>query len=281
MTTKIELQNWVDQAIRSLDHSETPFLEVQVITAFILGKSREWVIAHPDYELDAVQIEQLNAVLARLQKQEPLAYITGKRAFYGMDFFVSPAVLIPRPETELLVEEAVHWLETYSHKRSVVDVGTGSGIISISLADIFLDLNMTAIDISQDALDIAGKNIELHELTERIHLLRNDLLTNIEKKFDLILANLPYIPSPTLNTLDVRHYEPSLALDGGEDGLRLIRQLLEQAPAHLQSGGAVFLEIEATLETQVKQIAQAVFPQARIDLLTDYAELPRLVKIQQ
>jgi ribosomal protein L3 glutamine methyltransferase len=140
---------------------------------------------------------------------------------------------------------------------------------------------MTAIDISQDALDIAGKNIELHELTERIHLLRNDLLTNIEKKFDLILANLPYIPSPTLNTLDVRHYEPSLALDGGEDGLRLIRQLLEQAPAHLQSGGAVFLEIEATLETQVKQIAQAVFPQARIDLLTDYAELPRLVKIQQ
>jgi protein-(glutamine-N5) methyltransferase, release factor-specific len=280
MTTKTELQSWIDQAIHALDRSETPYLEVQVITAFILGETREWVIAHPEYELNTSQLARLNAALARLQNQEPLAYITGQRAFYGMDFLVSPAVLIPRPETELLVEAAAAWLEANPHKRNAVDVGTGSGIIAISLADCFLDLNMIAIDISAEALDIAGKNIALHELTDRIQLMHNDLLTGLQGKFDLILANLPYIPSSTLAALEVGRYEPNLALDGGEDGLRLIRQLLRQSPDRLKPGGAIFLEIESTLGAQTQALAREFFPQAQVELHNDYADLPRLVTIQ-
>ena len=281
MTTKTnELQTWMNQAIGSLTQSETPFLEVQVITASVLGQSREWVIAHPNFLLTPIQIDQLNSVLNRLIQGEPLAYLTSQQSFYGLDFFVSPAVLIPRPETELLVEEAIQWLEANPHRRNAVDVGTGSGIIAITLTDTFPDLKMTGIDLSEDALRIADSNAVLHHLSERLTWQKSDLLTAIEGKFDLILANLPYIPTQTLNTLDVIKFEPRLALDGGSDGLHLIRQLLEQTPTHLRPGGAIFLEIESTIGDQVLEAAKRFFPQAKIELQNDYANLPRLVRIQ-
>lgn len=281
MTTKTnELQTWMNQAIGSLTHSETPFLEVQVITASVLGQSREWVIAHPNFLLTSMQIDQLNSVLNRLIQGEPLAYLTGQQSFYGLDFFVSPAVLIPRPETELLVEEAIQWLEENPRRRTAVDVGTGSGIIAITLTDTFSNLKMTGIDLSEEALKMAASNAALHHLNERVTWQKNDLLTAIEDKFDLILANLPYIPTQTLDTLEVIKFEPRLALDGGSDGLRLIRPLLEQTPSHLRPGGAVFLEIESTIGDQVLQTAREFFPQAKIELQNDYADLPRLVRIQ-
>lgn len=281
MTTKTnELQTWMNQAISSLPHSETPFLEVQVITAFVLGQSREWVIAHPSFLLSPAQIDQLNAILERLIQGEPLAYLTGQQSFYGLDFFVSPAVLIPRPETELLVEEAIQWLETNPHRRTAIDVGTGSGIIAITLTDTFPDLQMTGVDLSEDALRIADSNAILHHLSERITWQKSDLFATIEGKFDLILANLPYIPTQTLNTLDVIKFEPRLALDGGDDGLRLISVVLEQSTTHLRTGGAIFLEIESTIGDQVLQAAKRFFPLAKIELQNDYANLPRLVRIQ-
>jgi release factor glutamine methyltransferase len=280
MTTKIELQTWINQAIRLLEHSETPFLEVQVISAYILAQSREWVIAHPDYQLTPAQVDQLDSVLNRLVKGEPLAYITGQRSFYGLDFIVSPAVLIPRPETELLVEEAIQWLEANPHRRSAVDIGTGAGIIALTLADTFIDLKMTGLDISDDALKIARENAAFNHLQDRINWQKNDLLTNIEGSFDLILANLPYIPTQVLNSLEVIKYEPRLALDGGTDGLQLIRRLLEQIPGHVRPGGAIFLEIESTLGLQVQKIAKDHFPHAKIELQNDFANLPRLVRIE-
>jgi release factor glutamine methyltransferase len=222
----------------------------------------------------------LETALARLKINEPLAYITSQRAFYGMDFKVTPAVLIPRPETELLIEEAIQWLENNPHRRSAVDVGTGSGIIAITLADTFLDLILTAIDISEEAIQVAQENAHVHQMDDRIRWQKNDLLTQIEGKFDIILANLPYIPTQILNSLDVGKFEPRLALDGGPDGLQLLRRLLRQAPDHLRVGGAIFLEIESTLGEPAIQLASECFPQANIDLLKDYAELPRLIKIQ-
>ncbi|MHC1740773.1 MAG: peptide chain release factor N(5)-glutamine methyltransferase [Anaerolineaceae bacterium] len=281
MTTKTDLQTWISQATHSLVQSESPFLEVQVIAANILCQSREWVIAHADFQPTSEQLNQLNAALTRLVNGEPLAYIIGKQSFYGLDFIVTPAVLIPRPETELLVEEAIHWLELNPRRRNVVDVGTGSGVIAITLADVFLDLKITAIDISEDALKLSQQNAVNLQVNDLISWQKNDLLSNLSGKFDLILANLPYIPTETLNSLDVIKFEPRLALDGGSDGLNLIRKLLMHSPEHLLAGGVILLEIESTLSNEVLEISKGIFPAAKIDLIFDYANLPRLVKIQE
>jgi release factor glutamine methyltransferase len=281
MTTKIDLQSWINQAIIALSNSETPFLEVQVIAAFVLNKSREWIIAHSDEVLSEAQLEQLDSCITRLQKGEPLAYITGSQAFFGLDFAVSPAVLIPRPETELLVEEAIQWLEQNPGRRQAADMCTGSGIIAISLANKIPDLLLTAMDISEEALAVARKNAFTHHLEHRINWLRSDLFSNSEGVFDLILANPPYIPTAVLEKLEVCKHEPRLALDGGADGLQTISQLLEQSVEHLRPGGALFFEIESSLSAQILQLSTQLVPDAKIDLHFDYANLPRLVKIQQ
>jgi release factor glutamine methyltransferase len=278
--TKIKLQEWMDDAIRSLENSETPFLEVQVICASVLGKSREWILAHNELELGKDQVEQLNALVARLKIGEPLAYLTGQRSFYGLDFKVSPDVLIPRPETELLVEEAAAWLEENPHRREAVDVGTGSGIIAITLADLCTDLEMMAIDVSEKALAVAQENARQHQLEGRICWAQGDLLSQQSGPFDLILANLPYIPTSTLNQLDVIKFEPRLALDGGANGMILIERLLSQAVTRLLPGGAIFLEIESTLGEETLKLCQTIFPEAKTHLFYDFAHLARVIRIE-
>ena len=280
MTTKDDLQAWIDQAILALVNSETPYLEAQLVAAYVLGQSREWVIAHPETILTSSQVGLLGNALKRLQTGEPLAYITGKRSFYGLEFKVSPAVLVPRPETELLVEEAIHWLGSHPNQRNVADVGTGSGIIAITLADTFLDVKMSAVDISEPALAVARENAEAYAVQDRVKWFLNNLLEGIPGPFDLVLANLPYIPSQTLESLAVSKFEPRLALDGGVDGLKLIRALLMQCQTRIQAHGAIFLEIESTLSNEVIELAYASFPQAEVTLVFDYAKFPRLIKIQ-
>jgi release factor glutamine methyltransferase len=279
MTTKISVQQWINNAIQTLENSETPFLEAQVICASTLGQSREWIIAHSDQELEKEQIEQLNTLVMRLKYGEPLAYLTGQRSFYGLDFKVTPDVLIPRPETELLVEEAATWLDENPHRRKAVDVGTGSGIIAITLADLFPELEMTAVDLSEKALAIARENARTHQLEERIHWQQDDLLSHQNGPFDLILANLPYIPTLTLNQLDVIKFEPRLALDGGANGLMLIERLLSQTVTRLLPGGAIFLEIESTLGETTLTLCQTIFPEARTQLFYDFAHLARVIRI--
>jgi release factor glutamine methyltransferase len=247
--------------------------------SFGLKQKREWLVAHYEDPLPDDKVEFLNQLLSRLQTGEPLAYIIGKRSFFGLDFRVTPDVLVPRPETELLVEEAVSWLEANPSRRKMVDVGTGSGIIAISLADRFADLQVTAIDISAPALLVAQENAQLHGLNDRITFKNNDLLSGVEDHFDLITANLPYIPSRTLQTLSVLKHEPRLALDGGEMGLDLIERLLKQAVNCIQPRGLILLEIEASQGQSAPELAKQVFPQAKIECLNDYADLPRVVKI--
>ena len=278
-TTTISVQDWAREAVRTLDSSETPTLDVQVLMAFGLNQKREWLVAHYTDALPEDKVEYLNQLLSRLQTGEPLAYITGKRSFFGLDFKITQDVLVPRPETELLVEEAVTWLEANPTRRKMVDVGTGSGIIAISLADRFADLQVSGIDLSSAALQVARENAALHGLSEQIHWLENDLLTGIEDHFDLITANLPYIPSRTLQTLSVLKHEPRLALDGGATGLDLIERLLNQAVKCIQPRGLILLEIEASQGQSAPELAKQVFPQAKIECLNDYADLPRVVKI--
>jgi release factor glutamine methyltransferase len=260
--------------------SETAGLDAQVLLAHLLGRPRAWVIAHPELVLTPEQTNRLDKSLARLEQGEPLPYVLGHWEFYGLDFWVTPATLIPRPETELLIERAIEWLRTQPQRRLAVDVGTGTGCIAVALAVHISDLDCLACDISPGALKVAQDNIRRHEVDERVICLQADLLPAADRRFDLICANLPYIPSAALRSLRVTRWEPSLALDGGPDGLDPVRRLLHLAPATLASGGRMFLEIEATQGAQALDLARLAFPQSSVTLIQDLAGRDRLVCLQ-
>ena len=267
------------QAVFS-DWSETPSLDVQVLLAEITGKNRAWLLAHPETELTPDQRNTFSASVARLLTGEPLPYVLGHWEFYGLDFTITADTLIPRPETELLVEQAMLWLNSHPDKRRAADVGTGSGCIAVSLAVHTQDLRVAACDISVEALQVAYHNAKKHHVTERIEFFQVDLLPNKMPTCHLICANLPYIPSDRLAKLEVFGKEPTLALDGGPDGLTMIRRLLPQAARCLTAESLLLLEIEASTGKKAMDLALEYFPKAQISLLSDLAGLDRLIRIE-
>jgi len=271
------IENGLPSAINC---TEQPYQVALILLAHVLQKPKTWVLAHPETHLNPDQKAHLEGLVRRLQEGEPLPYLIGKQAFFGLDFAVSPAVLIPRPETELLVEEALNWLEGYPNARNALDVGTGSGCIAVTLATRKPWLAITATDISLDALKIAEQNAETHQVIDQIDFKPADLLPSGHLTFDLVCANLPYIPTQKLAGVNTLGFEPTLALDGGEDGLSLIRRLLEQLPHRLNCPGLVLLETEATLGAETLVLAKTTFPQADVKLLKDLAGLDRLVRIE-
>lgn len=260
--------------------SETPGLDAQVLLAHLLGRPRSWVLAHPEAELTTEQAGDLESALARLEQGEPLPYILGKWEFFGLDFWVTPATLIPRPETELLVERALDWLRLHPQRRLAVDVGTGTGCIAVALAVHTPDVRLLACDLSLEALRVAQSNIHNHGVQGRVSCLQTDLLPRTSQKVDLICANLPYIPSGTLQNLRVRRWEPFLALDGGPDGLNQIRRLLKNASGTLAPGGLALLEIEETQGEAALGLSRTAFPYAGVELMHDLAGRQRLICIQ-
>jgi release factor glutamine methyltransferase len=208
-----------------------------------------------------------------------LPYLLGHWEFYGLDFMVSPSALIPRPETELLVEQALAWLRQRPQRRLVADVGTGCGCIAVTLATHLPGLRVIASDLSFAALKLARANSRKLVVEQRISFIQCDLLAPFNK-FDLIAANLPYIPSSELELLPVARREPRLALDGGPDGLETIRRLLQQALTRLAAGGLLLLEIEASQGSAALALAQAAFPYAQIQLLSDLAGQDRLIRLE-
>ena len=261
--------------------SETPGLDAQVLLAHLLGVSRAWILAHPQANLTPEQSLQLEENLTRLEAGQPLPYVLGQWEFYGHMFRVTPDVLIPRPETELLVERAIGWLAKNPERRLAADVGTGSGCIAISLARQIQDLRVLALDISLPALRVAQDNACRHQVQQQILCVQSDLLSATDRSLDLICANLPYIPSTTLRQLKVYGKEPGLALDGGADGLQPIRRLLWAARDQLAEGGRMLLEIEASQGPAVLDLCRRVFPGASIELHTDLAGRDRLVEIER
>lgn len=259
-------------------------LDLQTLLAHLFNQSRAWVLAHPEAALSSEQTREWKASLRRLRRGVPLSYVLGHWEFFGLEFLVTPEVLIPRPETELLVETALSWIrQPHSAMRSCIDIGTGCGCIAISLALHAPMLTLTATDISPDALAVARANAEKHGVTGRIQFRRSDLFESVALRnsyFNLLVANLPYIPSSTLLTLEVYGREPGLALDGGPDGLRVIRQLLASAPAHLEVGGGLLLEIEASQGAAFLELARQAFPDANIQVLPDLAGKDRLLTIK-
>ncbi|MEK6221805.1 MAG: peptide chain release factor N(5)-glutamine methyltransferase, partial [Chloroflexota bacterium] len=233
----LSIQTALSQAqIPLLKYSDTAAQDAQVLLAHICAQTRTWVITHPEYRLSLREETSFEDGLADLENNVPLPYILGEWEFYGLKFKLTPDVLIPRPETELLVETTLAWLKEHPSAKKMADIGTGSGCIPVSLAKYHAILTITAIDISAEALKVAETNAQLNEVNRQISFTKHDLLSGIEEQFDIITANLPYIPTETLQQLDVYGREPTLALDGGDDGLDLIKRLLTQAPACLSPG---------------------------------------------
>lgn len=260
--------------------SDSPGLDSQVLLAHVLNKPRAWVLAHPEIQLTSEQEAQIESAAERLEQGTPLPYVVGHWEFFGLDFQITPEVLIPRPETELLVENALEWLHNRPDCRLALDVGTGSGCIAIALASQIHDLFVIATDISLPALHAARHNANQIGVSPRVKFLHADLFPPVEGQFDLICANLPYIPTAKLHLLPVYGKEPDVALDGGRDGLDLIRRLIDSAPHWISPDGLILLEIESSQGQSASTLAAHVFPEAEIQILPDLAGLDRLLRIQ-
>jgi len=280
MTTTSNVQDWLLEARQLLSGcSDQPALEAQVLLGHVLEQPRPWIVAHPKAPLSPAQDKTLASLLAQRLLGAPLPYLIGHWEFFRLDFIVNNNVLIPRPETEFLVEEALDWLRGRRQPLLAADVGTGSGCIAVALACHMPNLVVIASDLSRGALQVATQNVLRHGLGGRVHLLQTDLLMGCVGPFDLLSANLPYIPSATLKGLEVATHEPLLALDGGPDGLRLTERLLSQSVSCIAPGGLLLFEIEASQGESAAEAAFRFFPDAAIRVLPDLAGKPRLLKI--
>jgi release factor glutamine methyltransferase len=232
--------------------------------------------------MDNASAARYDALIERRLAHEPSAYITGHREFYGLDFRVTPDVLIPRPETELLVECALKTSAAQGSEPVIVDVGTGAGAIAVAIATALPEARIIATDVSETALSVARENASQHDMGGRIVFLQGDLLSPIETAVDVIVANLPYVTTPDWQALEpeLRKHEPRLALDGGYDGLDLIRRLLAEAPSHLRPAGAVCLEFGVGQRDAIVTLARSAFPEGRFEVHDDFSGIPRVIVIE-
>jgi release factor glutamine methyltransferase len=259
--------------------SDTANLDAQVLLAHLLDSSRAWILAHPEFPLPKkFQYAYTNA-LDRLSTGEPLAYVLGYWEFYGRRFIVDSRVLIPRPETEVLIELGLRFIDRQDRPCGLLDVGTGSGCIAITFAIERPDVRVIAIDRSRGALTLAKENAYEHNVPGQIQFVQGDLLSPFLARADLVIANLPYIPSKRLEHLSVAGHEPGLALDGGVRGLDLIKTLIMQLPDRLAENGMALLEIDESHGYDVVAFAKELFPMADLTLEPDLAGLDRYVSI--
>ncbi len=270
----------VTTAARLLSKSgvESPLLDAQLIMARVIGQPRIYVVAHPEYELTARQAREFDALITRRATRCPLAYILGSREFYGIEIVVEPGVLVPRPETEVLVEECLKRLNAVP-EPAVADIGVGSGAIAVAVAANLPEARVWGTEISTIALKVARVNVEKQHLSERVTIAEGDLLGPLEgMRFDAIVSNPPYIPTAEIDRLqpEVSVYEPRQALDGGPDGLDAYRSLLPGAFPVLREGGFAAVEIGAGQAEAVRRIAsEAGF--GRIETVRDLAKIERVV----
>lgn len=270
---------WATAELRAA--SDTPRLDAELLLAHVLGWGRPRTLAERGHALSDSQRSDFRALVARRAALEPVAYLVGRREFYGLDLLVDRRVLVPRPETELLVELALrHAQRRGAGPLAIADVGTGSGAIALALAAHLPAAQIYATDISPEALAVAGRNAALHGLAERVRLAQGDLLDALPAPVDLLVSNPPYTILPEISA-GVRLHEPHLALDGGPDGLDVYRRLLAQAPAKLRPGGAIMLEIGAAQAQAVAALARQHLAAARTSVHKDLAGLDRAVVIER
>ena len=261
---------------------ETSHLDAEVLLRHVLKMERAQLYAGMDFPLDPHQMQQFQQLIARRAGREPVAYIIGHKEFWSLDFVVTPDVLIPRPETEMVVEIAVRHLGRAGKEdgRQALDLGTGSGVLAICLAKECACMQITAVDVSPCALAVAQLNSERHNVANRVQFLPGDLFEPVSRDtFHLIVANPPYVRRQELATLapDIREWEPMIALDGGLDGLDFYRRIIGQAHHYLEIGGRLILEIGADMATAIAALFSAVGCYAPISVYRDYAGCERVV----
>lgn len=323
-------------------HIDSPATTARAVLSLVLGRPREWLVAHDDTLLDDLTLAKAEGLLGRVLAHEPLAYILGHREFYDLDLKVDPRVLIPRPETEILVELALNALTpsptlprsnrggsrtpspveerggiddgltsspveerggtasglTPSPARNergrvgegagwitidLIDVGTGSGAVAIAVSAHAPEARVIATDISPDALEVARENARAHGVSEHIRFIQSDLLAGLDVRARVITANLPYVTVEEIEALppEIQSHEPRVALDGGADGLALVRRLLTQLDAHLTPGGSAFFEIGSSQGRAALDAARATLPGWRVELGKDLAKLDRVLQVQK
>ena len=283
------IQKLLAQGVQQLTKSTgSTRLEAQVLLSHVLGVERSLLYAYPEREVTTEQAQRYLALIERRLQGEPVAYLTGQKEFYGLDFFVDSRVLIPRPETELLVEAALAaGREMLARERVpiIADIGAGSGAIPVTLAVQEPRLPyLYATDISADALVVARLNAERHHVESRIRLLQGDLLAPLPEPVDIITANLPYIGTKEISglALDVRAYEPHLALFSGPEGLDLLEQFFAevQRPGVLNDHAVLLLEIGYRQRAALSSLVRSIWPHASITFQKDYTGWDRLLQVR-
>ena len=256
-------------------------LEAEVLLRHVLSIDRTKLFTDLENEISNIEEVKIEELIQRRLNHEPLSYITGHREFYGMDFYVSPDVLIPRPETELLVDNVIEISKMSKNPTiAVADVGTGSGAIAISIAYMLPLSKVIAIDISSEALRIADKNRRNHGLYTRVSLKLGNLLDPIVGQLDCIVSNLPYLPTSWLSTLQAEiQREPMIALDGGSDGLQQIRKLLTQCKEKLKIGGTALIEIDPSQADEILLLVEAIIPNSICTIIKDLLGHDRVFKL--
>ena len=249
-------------------------LECELLLRHVLKISRTQLYLDLEQGLSPQQEQNFWRLLQRRLNGEPTAYITGHREFYGLDFYVDPNVLIPRPESELLVETALGLAQNHP-LLTIADIGTGCGAIAISLALGLPQARIYATDISATALEVALVNCQKHGVADRVHLLQGNLLEPLPEPVDLIVANLPYVRKSKL----APRFEPRLALDGGSDGRERIHQLCRQADSKLRAGGSLLLEIGQGQRKAVTALLHHLFPEGKIEVMPDLSGIDRVVSL--
>ena len=258
--------------------SPTPRLDAEILLAHVLGWQRARLVAEQYVIPDPAAVCAFEALVARRARLEPVAYLVGHREFYGLDLLVDARVLVPRPETELLVGCALAVAAELS-PASFADVGTGSGAVALALAHHLPAATVYATELSTEALAVAAANVQRCGVASRVRLLAGDLLSPVPHAVNIIVSNPPYTQLPMIAP-GVARYEPHLALDGGPDGLAVYRRLIAQVPCWLLPGGALLLEIGATQAADVTALALASFPGARIAVYQDLAGWDRVVVVR-
>lgn len=287
MNYEVRVKDVIRESILELKKSkiDSPVLDSRVLVKFILDFDETELIKNMDSPVSVTSANKIKKLIARRTKHEPIAYITGHKEFFGLDFFVNKNVLIPRPESEWLVEESIKYLVSSikDAKLNIIDIGTGSGNIIVSIAKTQPSHRFFASDISKKALDVAKRNLKQHNV--KIKFYKSDLFESIPKqKFDLIIANLPYVPKNSSKKYVVRSkddidYEPMNAIFSKDNGAAIIKKFLVEAKDYLNTNGQILIELDPRNADEIKSCAKENFPNATLHLTKDLADFNRYLVI--
>lgn len=270
--------------ILSMNGIDDSHIEARMLISHATNLSQVQIYTEPEQTLTGEEQAKLQELVDRRLKHEPAAYILKHREFYGIDFYVDTRVLIPRPETEVIVDTALEFARSRSCTTGpllAADIGTGSGAIAINLALNVPGIKVYATDISPLALEVARLNCERHQVVEQVVLLLGDLLQPLPKPVDLIVANLPYIKNSELPglSLEIAKFEPRMAIDGGKSGLECIRQLLQQVKRKINAGGCLLLEMGQNQEKEVSRLIRSCLDEVNFRFIADFNGIKRVAKI--